>query len=52
MDIVRCCDLEIPYWHTAQDTLDKVSPQSLAIVGHVLIASLPELEQKFHPGQK
>jgi glutaminyl-peptide cyclotransferase len=52
VDIVRCCDNEIPYWHTAQDTLDKVSPQSLAIVGHVLIATLPELEQKFHPGQK
>ena len=52
VDIVRCCDNEIPYWHTAQDTLDKVSPQSLAIVGHVLIATLPELEQKFHPGQR
>ena len=25
-----------PYWHTPQDTLDKVSPRSLAIVGHVI----------------
>ena len=40
---------DVPYWHTVQDTLDKVSPVSLAVVGHVLIATLPELEQKFHP---
>jgi len=40
-------DMEIPYWHTPQDTLDKISPQSLAVVGHVLITVLPELEQKF-----
>lgn len=35
------------YWHTTQDTLDKVSPKSLAIVGHVIIETLPELQQKF-----
>jgi Zn-dependent M28 family amino/carboxypeptidase len=39
---------DVPYWHTPADTLDKISPRSLAIVGHVLIATLPELEQKFH----
>lgn len=33
------------YWHKAEDTLDKVSPQSLKIVGDVLIASLPRIEQ-------
>jgi Peptidase family M28 len=44
---VDIIDLEIPYWHTAQDTLDKLSPRSLAVVGHVLIAVLPQLEQKF-----
>ena len=48
-------DLDTPvrlgYWHTPQDTLDKVSPQSLAKVGHVLIAVVPQLEQKFaHTG--
>jgi len=46
-------DLDTParlgYWHTPQDTLDKVSPRSLARVGHVLIAVLPQLEQKFAP---
>jgi glutaminyl-peptide cyclotransferase len=41
------------YWHTLADTLDKVSPKNLAMVGHVLIATLPELEQKFAaPGSK
>lgn len=44
---VDIIDLEIPYWHTPQDTMDKLSPGSLAIVGHVLIAVLPQLEQKF-----
>jgi Peptidase family M28 len=39
-------DLEVPYWHTAQDTLDKVDPRTLAITGHVLIESLPELEKR------
>jgi glutaminyl-peptide cyclotransferase len=34
-----------PYWHTDDDTLDKISPKSLAVVGHVLIATLPALEQ-------
>jgi len=40
-------DVETTYWHTPQDTLDKVDPRSLAIVGHVLVEVLPELERKF-----
>jgi len=39
-------DLDAPYWHTAGDTLDKISPRSLAIVGHVFLESLAELEKK------
>jgi glutaminyl-peptide cyclotransferase len=39
-------DLEVPYWHTTQDTLDKVDPRTLAITGHVLIESVPELEKR------
>jgi len=39
-------DLDVPYWHTTQDTLDKVDPRTLAITGHVLIESIPELEKK------
>jgi glutaminyl-peptide cyclotransferase len=34
-----------PYWHKADDTLDKVSPQSMKIVGEVVLASLPRIEQ-------
>jgi glutaminyl-peptide cyclotransferase len=40
-------DLSIPYWHTTEDTLDKVDPQSLGIVGQVLAATLPRFEKKF-----
>jgi glutaminyl-peptide cyclotransferase len=29
-------DFNYPYWHTAQDTLDKVSPESLSHVGRTL----------------
>ena len=36
------------YWHTPQDTLDKISPRSLAIVGHVILESVAELQNKFH----
>jgi Zn-dependent M28 family amino/carboxypeptidase len=41
-------DIAPTYWHTPQDTLDKVDPRSLAIVGHVFIETLPALEKKFH----
>lgn len=34
-----------PYWHRADDTLDKVSPESMKIVGEVVLASLPRVEQ-------
>ena len=35
-----------PYWHQAGDTLDKISPRSLQIVGETVIASLPRIEQR------
>jgi glutaminyl-peptide cyclotransferase len=34
------------YWHTTQDTLDKVSPRSLAIVGYVILESAAELQKR------
>jgi len=34
------------YWHTNEDTLDKVSGESLRIVGDVVIRSLPEVFSK------
>jgi glutaminyl-peptide cyclotransferase len=43
---VDVIDLEIPYWHTPQDTLDKISSKSLAIVGHVFLESVKQLQAK------
>lgn len=48
LDIIDCCDAYVPYWHTEDDTLDKISPQSLQIVGDVILASLPEIEKRVH----
>src|SRR5262245_44136444 len=42
---VLLIDFDFPPWHTAEDTLDKVSPRSLQIVGEVILESLPALEQ-------
>ncbi len=33
---VDIIDFDYPYWHTTEDTLDKVSPDSLERVGHTL----------------
>jgi glutaminyl-peptide cyclotransferase len=46
---VDIIDLEYPdasmrYWHTAEDTLDKVSPHGLQVVGDVLLEALPAIE--------
>jgi Zn-dependent M28 family amino/carboxypeptidase len=30
-------DFDYPYWHTSKDTLDKVSPKSLFVVGNILL---------------
>jgi glutaminyl-peptide cyclotransferase len=34
------------YWHTPQDTLDKISSKSLAITGHVFLESVKQLQAK------
>jgi glutaminyl-peptide cyclotransferase len=34
------------YWHTPQDSLDKISPRTLAIVGHVFLESVKQLQSK------
>src|SRR6266446_5406954 len=34
------------YWHTPQDALDKISPKTLAIVGHVFLESVKQLQAK------
>ncbi len=37
-------DASMRFWHTADDTLDKVSPKSLQVVGDVLLKALPKIE--------
>ena len=34
------------YWHTPEDNLDKISAKTLAIVGHVFLESLKELQSR------
>jgi glutaminyl-peptide cyclotransferase len=36
------------YWHTPQDTMDKISPAALQAVGEVILASLPEIAKRIH----
>jgi Zn-dependent M28 family amino/carboxypeptidase len=43
---VDIIDLDYPAWHTADDTLDNVSARSLQIVGDVVLAALPDIEQR------
>jgi Zn-dependent M28 family amino/carboxypeptidase len=39
-------DFDFPWWHTAEDTLDKVSARSLQVVGDVLLDALPAIEER------
>lgn len=39
-------DFEYPAWHTADDTLDRVAPRSLQIVGDVVLDALPVIEKR------
>lgn len=49
VDLIELEGYQTPgYWHTPQDTMDKLSPKSMAIVGHVILASVAGLQQKFH----
>ena len=40
IDVIDCCNENYAYWHTTQDTPDKVSPASLANAGKVAMALL------------
>lgn len=44
--VVDLIDFHYPPWHTAEDTMDKLSPQSLQIVGSVAVYYLSELAFK------
>jgi glutaminyl-peptide cyclotransferase len=37
-------DFDFPPWHTAADTLDKISADSLTVIGHVVLEALPSVE--------
>ena len=37
---------DVPFWHTDEDTLDKISERSLAISGHVFLETVNELQKK------
>ena len=43
---VDLIDLDYPPWHTAGDTLDKVSARSMEVVGRVVTAALPKIERR------
>jgi glutaminyl-peptide cyclotransferase len=47
VDIITILDSQTtPYWHTPQDTMDKISPRVLAVVGHTILESVKELQRK------
>ena len=46
VDIIDLIEIQGTYWHTSQDTLDKVSAKSLAITGHVFLESVKQLQSK------
>jgi len=47
VDLIDLTDYQaLGYWHTPEDTLDKISPRSLAIVGHVLLETVNELQAR------
>jgi glutaminyl-peptide cyclotransferase len=46
VDIIDLAPTEVPYWHTPEDTMDKISPKTLAIVGHTILESVNELQKR------
>ncbi|HJS24321.1 MAG TPA: M28 family peptidase [Pyrinomonadaceae bacterium] len=41
-----------PHWHKADDTIDKISPQSMKIVGDTVLASLPKIVERLKKEEK
>jgi Zn-dependent M28 family amino/carboxypeptidase len=44
LDIIQLGSYQ--YWHTKDDTLDKISSKSLKTVGDVVLSSLPKIEER------
>ncbi|HEV8370060.1 MAG TPA: M28 family metallopeptidase [Pyrinomonadaceae bacterium] len=50
VDLIQLSDYQ--YWHTPQDTIDKISAQSMKIVGDTVLASLPRIAAHESQGQR
>jgi len=46
IDLDNGPDGDVYYWHTPQDSLDKISARTLGIVGHVFLESVKQLQSK------
>jgi glutaminyl-peptide cyclotransferase len=46
VDIMDLDFKDVPYWHKTDDTLDKIDAKTLAIVGHVILESVKEIQLK------
>jgi len=46
VSMIDIIDFDYPWWHTADDTLDKISARSLQITGSVALYDLSELALK------
>ena len=44
--VIDLIDFDYPPWHTAEDTLEMISPESIEIVGRVALYDLAQLELK------
>jgi hypothetical protein len=48
---VDIIDFDYPAWHTPQDDLDHVSARSLQVVGDVVLAAWPDIEDRLASGR-
>ena len=46
IDLDNGPDGDVYYWHTPQDSLDKISAKTLGIVGHVFLESVKQLQSR------
>ena len=44
--VVDIIDLDYPYWHTPEDTLDKLSAENMRVVADVVLNALPDIGAK------
>jgi Zn-dependent M28 family amino/carboxypeptidase len=50
VDLIQLNDY--PFWHRADDTIDKISARSMKIVGDTVLASLPKIEEHLQKSKK